>query len=354
MKNVYAEVYVLEGEQHRLEIKIEEPIQSYRLYWTTSTNMHIKEDNCIASSNAKQLDFTMQVASDEVRYFIIVFEDGEKLMCGYRIVPIAGMYNVRDLGGYSGYEGKHIAWGKLYRGDNLCNMKETGKPYLKALQLRSIVDFRGPSECEQYPNNINDPNTKEYHYVPDGQIAAFAGSLQNNEKLHSHEAQIVVAREMVKTDPDYASKAMIAQQIEFVQNPASQEAYANMLKLMAKADSAPLFFHCKGGKDRTGYGAMLLLSLLGVDEETILYDYLLTNRAREKKNQRYLQNFRNMAQGDETVAQYLFSIFDTRGAYLQAAIDEIKKNYGTIENYVVKQLHISQEDIESLRKLYLV
>ncbi len=38
-----------------------------------------------------------------------------------------------------------------------------------------------------------------------------------------------------------------------------------------------VLWHCTGGKDRTGLAAMLILSALGVDEETVVKDYLLTN-----------------------------------------------------------------------------
>ena len=37
--------------------------------------------------------------------------------------------------------------------------------------------------------------------------------------------------------------------------------------------------HCSAGKDRTGFGAALILAALGVDEKTIMQDYLLTNEA---------------------------------------------------------------------------
>ena len=39
----------------------------------------------------------------------------------------------------------------------------------------------------------------------------------------------------------------------------------------------PIIFHCASGKDRTGAAAILLLLALGVDEETVMEDFLLTN-----------------------------------------------------------------------------
>jgi protein-tyrosine phosphatase len=41
--------------------------------------------------------------------------------------------------------------------------------------------------------------------------------------------------------------------------------------------SLPLVFHCSSGKDRTGVMAALLLGALGVPQETIMSDFLLSN-----------------------------------------------------------------------------
>lgn len=348
----YAEIYYQKDHQHILEIHNESPMCSYRLYWTNEVNEEISENQFLIESNHTKIEFEMENDFKAPRYFCLKFEDGTSIVAGYRILPIQGMYNFRDLGGFLNKHGKSVKWGKLFRGDQLSNMKEGGIEYLEALHLKSIVDFRGEFEYREYPNPIDESKTTQYHFIPDGQIAAFAGSLQNNE-MPSQSNQIEMARQQVAIDPDYAHKSMVGQQVQFVNNEGSIAAYSQMLKLMAKGDAAPLFFHCKGGKDRTGYGAMLLLSLLEVDEETIMVDYLLTNRAREKKNQRYLENFRKMAEGDEQVAQFLYSMFDTRCAYLQAAIDEIKSQYDSVIEYAQAVLMITDEEIKQLRTLYL-
>jgi protein tyrosine/serine phosphatase len=48
------------------------------------------------------------------------------------------------------------------------------------------------------------------------------------------------------------------------------------LRLLVRAETAPIVFHCAAGKDRTGVLAALVLSLLGVDDEVIADDYALT------------------------------------------------------------------------------
>lgn len=351
---MFAEVYRIDQACFSIELHDAEAVCfPYRLYVNTMPEKTKKDEDYLMTGTTSYETFFYQEALKRPCYFTLVFADGSDVLCGFRIVPLSGMYNVRDLGGYPTKDGKAVRWGCLYRGDHLFNLNEDGLPYLKQMKLQSIIDFRKEEEWTHYPNGQAVLSAKEYHFAPDGQIAAFAGSLQNNEGFDSHKDQITYAREMVKKDSEFASKAMIRQQIEFVQKQASQEAYCNTLSIMAQADAAPIFFHCKGGKDRTGFAAMLLLGLLDVEEDIIIYDYLLTNRAREKKNQRYLENFRTMAQGDEEVAQYLYSIFDTRKEYLIAAINEIKEKSGSIRQYAIDVLHIDEAMIASLKQLYL-
>jgi len=51
--------------------------------------------------------------------------------------------------------------------------------------------------------------------------------------------------------------------------------YTQLFNRLA-AGKAPLAFNCSAGKDRTGMGAALILSVLGVPRETIIADYALT------------------------------------------------------------------------------
>ena len=54
-------------------------------------------------------------------------------------------------------------------------------------------------------------------------------------------------------------------------------AYRGLMQQLADPANHPLVFHCAAGKDRTGFGAALILMTLGVPEETIFEDYLATN-----------------------------------------------------------------------------
>lgn len=61
--------------------------------------------------------------------------------------------------------------------------------------------------------------------------------------------------------------------------PSAQKAYRQFFDILLshQENDGAVLFHCTAGKDRTGMGAVYLLSALGVDGHTIRQDYLATN-----------------------------------------------------------------------------
>ncbi|MDR3145086.1 MAG: tyrosine-protein phosphatase, partial [Treponema sp.] len=47
-----------------------------------------------------------------------------------RLLPLEGLYNVRDLGGYPA-EGRYVKWGLLYRAGDLKDLSPPAKAYLE-------------------------------------------------------------------------------------------------------------------------------------------------------------------------------------------------------------------------------
>ena len=347
MSLTFVESFYLEENQHRLHIEKDLKDINYKVY-----QVKLKELVWLFESNEYDTNFICEFSRTEPIKFQIEFDDGEVLNFGHRILPIHGMYNFRDMGGYPTEDGKHVKWHVLYRGDHLNNLKPEGQAFLDNIQLKSIIDLRGDTEIQEYPNLGVSENTKQYVFSPAGVVAIFAGSLQNDEKDMSNEGFLEKAKQLIKVDKNAAINAMIDQQIQFVHNETSREAFSKMLHLVASDDNAPSFIHCKGGKDRTGFASLLILGLLGVSEEYIKYDYMLTKKAREKKNQAYYQKFLKMS-NDEDVAKFMYSIFDTQEVFIEAAIEEIKKEFGSIGAYARFGLGITDEEIYQLRTMYL-
>ena len=65
-------------------------------------------------------------------------------------------------------------------------------------------------------------------------------------------------------------------------------AIGGAVALLARPDALPAVFHCTAGKDRTGILAAIVLSAVGVRDEDIVANYMLTGESRAARNA-YLQ-----------------------------------------------------------------
>ena len=106
--------------------------------------------------------------------------------------------------------------------------------------------------------------------------------------------------------------------------------------------------HCAAGKDRTGFGAALILTALGVDSQTVMDDYLLSNRAvpvmLERARARMRENYGN--QLDEESIRIISGV---REEYLVAALDEVMRNHGSLDGYL-EEIGIDEPAKQELRR----
>ena len=345
----YAEAFVLDNGQTEINIKTDgKVLESYELYWTLENDSLTKEKKYLLTSDQPKLSFAFTYSTVRPTYFILKFKNHSPLLFGYRIMPVPGMYNLRDIGGYLTNDGMRTKWGKVYRSDYLHNLKPAGYTFVKNLGLRSIIDFRGADEVKQAPNPVIDPATYSFNFDPNAQTAARAGRAQNMDAGKDMKEQAKVALAKGET----GNAQMINQQKAFVDTPASITAYSATLKVTAREKYLPSLQHCRGGKDRTGFAFMILEGILGVPKKTLVYDYMLTKKARAKKNVRYYQEFLRQT-GDKEIAAYMYSLFDTREEFITASIDKILEEYGSIYNYAVAKLGLTNTEYLNLRQLLL-
>ena len=55
------------------------------------------------------------------------------------------------------------------------------------------------------------------------------------------------------------------------------QSYRQLMEVVLDESNWPVLIHCSAGKDRSGIAIALILEALGVDRETIMQEYLLTN-----------------------------------------------------------------------------
>ena len=134
--------------------------------------------------------------------------------------------------------------------------------------------------------------------------------------------------------------------------PFNNPAYKKLISLLLNANGKPLVQHCAVGKDRTGVGIALTLFALGVSEEVVMQDYLLTERYLNDYREAILSQNKNKLSPEEFEKQK--TIFAAKEEFLSAAIDEIKKRYDTIDNWLIKEYQLDDKNRKILQDIYLI
>lgn len=253
-----------------------------------------------------------------------------------RHLPLRGAKNLRDLGGYQTIQGKTVRWGLLYRSDSLYKLTNTDLKRLSALTLDRVIDFRAAHEKEIRPDRlpadmsirlveipILDSTTRVWHESG----KELAKNFKNNE----------YGTFLLTTNKELATQF----------TPEIRR----FLRELSTANGNPVLFHCAAGKDRTGFAAAVLLRILGVPQEVILEDYLLTNKYFLAKN-RWSLILMLLLKGNRFMSM-VKTFMEANPAYLNAAFEAIDRDHSSFENYVRDGLGLSQKDIEHLRDLYL-
>lgn len=265
------------------------------------------------------------------------FYEGMPDHVAQRHVPLEGATNFRDLGGYPAAGGREVKWGLFYRSDNLHHLTDADLEKVAELGIHLICDFRGPDEREEEPDRlpaVNPPRVAELEiWDPSFSADSF------REKLESGDTGGVALGDLL-----VEGNRLFAVQFS--------ERYAAMFELIMQPENLPVLVHCTAGKDRAGFASALILRTLGVPLETIYEDYLLTNYYSAEKIERIVFMIRaaSLFQTDE---DQLRAVIGVERRFLEAAFDQIDKEYGSFENYRREALGISDRQLAAFRKLAL-
>lgn len=268
-----------------------------------------------------------------------------------RTLPIEGMNNFRDMGGYLTQDHRKVKWKRLYRSDHLYNATENGIAMLKPLNIQAVIDYRSPNEIAKYPNKVIGAE-KIYQFDPNAHTAELAAQFTSSKENEDENLVNKIIEQKQNGCLVHYDDIVMKQYKNFVEKPECQKAFASMLKVAANLKGEAFIQHCRGGKDRTGFGAMLLLGVLGVDKNQIIDDYMLTHINRLERNRQKMAIYRQLTQ-DQEVLNYLYSLIDSKPEFIEMSIDTIEQKYGSIQRYTEQQLGISKAEILQLQADYL-
>ena len=254
---------------------------------------------------------------------------------------IASVPNLRDLGGYKTSDGATVASGLVYRANQLSGISPDDMEKIAKLKLKNAYDLRTAEEREKRPDEL-----------PPGVNYVLLDVLADSPQAGP--AQL----EKLMQDPKAANAELGGGKVEagfqksyqeFVSLPSAQREFRKLFFALGDKEQLPALFHCTTGKDRTGWAAAALLTLLGVPEDKVMEDYLKSNDYIIPAYKKIIDGF-VAAGGDESIP---LAILGVKKEYLDAAFAEMETKYGTIEEYFSEGLRIDATKQKALRDLYL-
>lgn len=240
-----------------------------------------------------------------------------------RSLALEGASNVRDLGGYRTKDGRRVKFGRIYRAAALSRLTDADAALLREAGIGRIVDLRGGQERAHAPSRLADTITHALSIEP-----SLGASIRD------------IAARREATDQDIVGlmcRAYTAYAMDW------HHRYAAMFSLLLEPDAPALLFHCTAGKDRTGFGAALILAALGVDRATVQADYLATNRL-----WRGDPELRTML--PPIVADVLMSV---RPDFLDAAFAALIAAHGSVDGYLLDRLDLTPANRAALQDALL-
>jgi len=258
-----------------------------------------------------------------------------------RHLPFEGVINFRDFGGYATADGGRVRWKRLFRSAHLANLSDADHARLIDLDIAAICDFRTTEEAEKGPSRLPAVTFDRLHLdiwpAATHRPTVVARALLDGESVEAvFESQRRMYQSLVADFPDR---------------------YAAMFQQILRNSGRPILIHCRGGRDRTGFGAAIILAALGVPEDVIFDDYLRTNLSPGAND--FVNTLAQKYAGPDpgrgfAELQELFSrVFPVRAENLKAAFDEVNARYGSVDRYLRDAVKIGAPERAALRAWFL-
>lgn len=254
-----------------------------------------------------------------------------------RLIPLEGVQNFRDMGGYQTPTGQIIKWGSIYRSGFLSDMTASCAREMKSRAIKHVVDFRSEREKSTHPTQRIHGWTPTYHDASiGGNAAAWIQAMlkrisESNALEESLREQLLDAYRTIPID-----------------NTAGLKAFFQAL--LNREPEEAILFHCKAGKDRTGIAGALLMKLLGLHDDIIMQDYMLTNTAMDINAYATLTaESLSLKSGRTIKPSDVIPLVGVEEDYLHTCFRTISDHFGSIDTYLEARLGISQNQKEQLK-----
>ena len=259
-------------------------------------------------------------------------------------IPMEKLPNTRDLGGMTGTGGCSIRPGRLIRSGQLAEATPADQAEL-VRRIELVVDFRNNEEHV----NVPDPEMPGVAQIHLPILEGKAPGITNDE-----ESRRAAMRSLFE-DPEKPKAVMTHIYEEFVSKPYCLGKYREFMMLLAEEREKAVLWHCAAGKDRAGFGSVLVEALLGVSREDIIEDYMITNVYLEEVIEKMTdEHARLTGLTDRVHREAMGYMFGARIELIQAALNKTDELYGGFDGLFENGLKIPHEVLDRMRSMYLV
>lgn len=246
-----------------------------------------------------------------------------------QILALEGASNFRDLGGYRTAHGARTRYGLVFRSDAPHRLTPADLAATGRLGLRVVYDLRTDEERRRAPSVLPGHIRRE--------MLVIGGAGGKVSEL----GEYIMAGRLGEVPDDF----LVLVYEGLAESYAAT--FGKLLKGLAEPDGLPALIHCTHGKDRTGIGAALLLSVLGVDEATILDDYELSTAYYSEQRMAKLRPKLIKAGIDDDRYR---AVFGAPRHAMATLLARLREQSGSIERFLVDEADVSSEVFTRLRE----
>ncbi len=265
---------------------------------------------------------------------------------------LAGVSNARQLGGYVTEDGRTVKENVLIRSGALTAATEEDLAVLSdEYNVKLVIDLRSASDFEKRPDPefndaviVNIPVWDEsLNAIPLADFMALMSEFSNEPGMADLE---LYRRGLMGVDEDLYIK-------QTFQNDISLAGFREFIDLLlAQEEDTGVLYHCSSGKDRTGSATAILLALLGVDRETILEDFAMTNLVLKDSLDEKVAASANYTDDEEE----LYAVRAMNGVnpdFMAKMFDYAEEQSGSMLEFVKQQFNVTDEEVQILRDKFL-
>ncbi len=245
------------------------------------------------------------------RSFVHIFDPRRGfVVAAERRIEMDGPRNLRDLGGYPSVGGASTRWGKVFRSDRLDAMTDADRARVVGMGMTKVFDLRVDAEVAEAPDRL----------PPGLNLVGLAMSSDGARARTLTER--IEAGELIRFGEAEMSDGYLVMLEEFTGH------ISRVVEAVAGGDT--VMFHCTAGKDRTGVVAMVLLSICGVGDESILDDYELTNSYGPPRAEQFSDLLRARGLDPDAFA----TLWTAPRSVMRNVLHGMRERWGSIDGYL--------------------